>query len=511
MKHYILPTLIALIAFKANSQSLFNNWGAGIYMMPGSYMIVNNDSLYNHLGTIQNAGDLRVAGDIFNDDTLTGGPGLATGLYDIGGNWVNSGTVISYQDSVLLNGNALGSSGPAGTQYITGSSVTPFYNLILAGTPGSSKYQTIDASVSGILDLRDHELATQSNEMLVLNTNPSAITKYSGDSGYVSSITTGRLTRATNAVVPYFYPTGTPSDSVSSSYPFYYRPINMTPASAAANRYGVRLVDNTSADGFNVQDLDSVLCSVNPLYYHRLYHSTGSDPADITMYFDAATDGGWTDMAHWQTGSPWTYMGSPVYGSAYGFTSLQIRNWSNYSPFPFALASKKFTVNAGQDQIVNPGETVSLQVTVSTPSIASIEWTPDVYLNNNTIADPSSTPAQTTEYFVTVTNSSGCVVKDSVTLTVLPDLLLIPTAFSPNKDGRNDIFKPLNKNLKKIEFQVYDRWGQKIYETDVIGDGWDGTYKNVNQDIGVYVWQARYQLDGSSEMLSASGNVTLIR
>jgi gliding motility-associated-like protein len=145
-------------------------------------------------------------------------------------------------------------------------------------------------------------------------------------------------------------------------------------------------------------------------------------------------------------------------------------------------------------------------------NLSSIEWVPNLYLNDNTIADPTATATENINYVIVVTDKSGCVIKDSVKLTLLPDLLLIPTAFSPNNhDGVNDIFRPLNKNLNKIDFQVFDRWGQKLYETDVIGDGWDGTYKGRMQDLGVYVWQAQYQLTGQTKVLSASGNVTLVK
>ena len=71
--------------------------------------------------------------------------------------------------------------------------------------------------------------------------------------------------------------------------------------------------------------------------------------------------------------------------------------------------------------------------------------------------------------------------------------------------------KVLNPNLKTLVFRVYDRWGVLVYETDVIGDGWDGTYKNMKQDLGVYVWQAQYSLTGINETFTASGNVTLVR
>jgi gliding motility-associated-like protein len=115
------------------------------------------------------------------------------------------------------------------------------------------------------------------------------------------------------------------------------------------------------------------------------------------------------------------------------------------------------------------------------------------------VQDPKATPTETTEYTLTVTDKSGCVLRDSLKLTLLPDLLLIPTAFSPNTDGLNDIFRPLNKNLSKIAFQIYDRWGEKVYETDAVGEGWDGTYKGVKQPIGVYVWKAEYQITGSEQ------------
>lgn len=518
MKRFICFIAGNLIMLSAWSQtSLFYNNGASVYMMPGSYMIVNNDSLHNYLGLIQNAGDLRVAGDIYNDTTATlaGNPTGATGLYDIGGNWVNSGIVTSYQDSVMMDGDARGSSGPSGAQFITGRHVTAFHDLILAGTPNSVKTQTLNATVDGILDLRTNELATQNNEMLVLNTSPAAITKTSLTSpdGYVSSTGMGRLSRATATTSPYLYPVGIPSALVSATYPFYYRPLDMTPTSATPNIYGTRLVDNPTADTFDVLKFDDTLCSVNPLFYHRIYHTSGGNATAITMYFDPTSDGYWTDMAHWGVphAAEWNYMGTPTTGSNYGFSSIEIPNWSNFTKYPFALASKKFYVNAGPDQQVYADQTVSLNASISTVNINSIVWSPDTFLNNNTIADPTATATQNIEYIVTVTDKSGCVIRDSVKLILLPSGLLIPTAFSPNDDGHNDLFRPLNKNLNKLVFQVFDRWGQKIYETDVVGDGWDGTYKGRKQDLGVYVWQAQYQLSGQTKTFSESGNVTLVR
>ncbi len=506
---FLLTGIVTLSLWAQPTTSLFNNMGASVYMMPGSYMIVNNDSLFNHFGKIQNGGDLRVAGDIFNTDTLMGSPATATGLYDIGGNWINSGKVFSYQDSVMLNGDARGSSGAGGNQFIRGTSVTPFHHLILAGTSGSVKTQDINATVDGILALRDHELATQQYEMLVLNTSPSAITKGSGANGYVSSLGLGRLSRQTNSTVPYFYPTGTPSSI--TGLPFYYRPVDMSPVSSTQNIYGIRLVQNPTADSYDVAKFDDTLCSVNPHFYHRMYHTEGTDAVGIKMYFDKTADGGWTEMAHWRNNNIWNYMGRPNYGSGYGFSSVQIPSWSDFSTHPFALASKKISVNAGPDQSVTLGQSVALNPTISIIDIANVQWSPPLYLDYDNITNPHSTPTENTLYTITVINSVGCVAHDSIRIFVIPDVFLIPTAFSPNNDGVNDLFRPLSKNLEKLRFQVYNRWGDKIYETDVIGDGWDGTYKGVKQDLGVYIWKAEYVLSGIEKTQTASGNVTLIK
>jgi gliding motility-associated-like protein len=505
MKHRFSFAVALLLSMTAWSQtSLFNNQGADIYMMPGSYMIVNNDSLFNYSGTIQNGGDLRVAGDIFNNGTLTGSPTTATGLYDIGGNWYNSGTVTSYQDSVSLNG---------GAQQIAGSAITPFYNLILAGTPSSVKLQQLDATVSGILDLRDHELATQQYVMTVLNTNTGAITEAAGGSGFVSSLGTGNLARATNSTSAYYYPTGTPSSI--TAYPSYFRPVNMTPAATSPDVYGVRLAQEPTADSFDVGYMDDSLCRVNPLYYHRMYHTQGADAVAIQMFFDPNDDGDWTDMAHWGTngGNLWNYMGPSAAGSGYGFSSLQVSGWTDFSPHAFALAAKKFTVDAGQGQEVTEGVSVPLNATVSisSSSIDSIVWTPSANLSNDNTLDPTATPASTTTYTVKVTNTLHCSATDTITISVLPNGLLVPTAFTPNGDTRNDVLKPLNKNLEDIVFRVYNRWGEKIYETFDIGQGWDGTFKGQPQDLGVYVWMAEYKLTGMTSMTSVSGNVTLIK
>jgi gliding motility-associated-like protein len=89
--------------------------------------------------------------------------------------------------------------------------------------------------------------------------------------------------------------------------------------------------------------------------------------------------------------------------------------------------------------------------------------------------------------------------------------LLVPTAFSPNGDGVNERFRALNQNIDRYNLQVYNRWGEKVFETNVPGDGWDGVFKGVQQELGVYVWTCQYQLKGQTKLNLVKGNVTLMR
>ena len=94
-------------------------------------------------------------------------------------------------------------------------------------------------------------------------------------------------------------------------------------------------------------------------------------------------------------------------------------------------------------------------------------WTPGTWLNFTNIADPVSLPQDNIEYVVRVSNRVGCFDTDTINVKlfkVKPDLY-VPTAFSPNKDGTNDILRPLALGLKSVDaFRVYNRWGQLLFK-----------------------------------------------
>lgn len=500
MKKSILFYGVFLASSNLFSQALVVNRGADVFIKPGGFVIVKTNSIHNQTGQIENAGEFVIEGDVLNDANLLGGSTTPTGFYRVQGDWINNANVVSNQDTVELFGN---------NQLITGSQPTAFHNLILSGNTTAVKTQTIDASVSGFLNLNDVELATGNNNMTVLNTANNAIrgSLLSPDYGFVSSLNNGKLIRATDNSNPYFYPLGTPS---STGAPFYFRPIDMIPANAAPNQYGVRLAKDPTAEGFDVNSLDNLLCRVNPLYYHRINHPLGTSPSAIRFYFDAANDNRWTDVGHWET-SRWNYTSTATASTLAGFNALQINNWNDFDPQPFALASRKFTVDAGPDRTINRGQTTALTPTISTSAIANINWSPAAGLDFTAIRNPNASPEQTTTYTIAVTDDLGCEVIDSVVVNLRDNEILIPNAFSPNDDGQNDVFRVLNNNIDEFTMIIYNRWGEKVFETTDISEGWDGTFRDVPQDIGVYVWNLVYKHQGDNKRKTMSGNVTLVR
>lgn len=174
-----------------------------------------------------------------------------------------------------------------------------------------------------------------------------------------------------------------------------------------------------------------------------------------------------------------------------------------------AVDLEVFTINVSPDQTIMVGE--SVQLFANGPGI-TYEWSPTTGLNNPATANPLASPLEDMVYTVTATDAAGCKSVDSVKVTVLqPDDFYVPTAFTPNSDGRNDNIKPFfpaKYNLKA--FSIYTRWGQQIFSTSERARGWDGKLNGIPQNTGVYVWQIR-AVDRSGVTIERKGTFVLIR
>ena len=431
MKKIYASLFVSLFVTSAYTQALFNNNGADIYVKDGGFVIVKTNSLYNNqvggAGVIDNSGTIVVEGNITNDGAIN-----ATGdTIRLTGDWINNNSYTGNNSWVDIYG---------ANQLITGSAITTFNNLNLGG--GSVvKRQTVYAITTGELKLNDAELATDVNSMTVQNTNTNAITR---NTGFVSSIDPGTLERWTSSSAPYLFPVGSPS---YNNPPSIFRPVEFSTVLSTAYNLGATVVKgNATTDGYDLNKMDDQLCLVNPHFYHQFHKATNAGAVNVKMFFDPASDGDWTDQAQWGTFGKWYYLGAPTAGSGLGFSTVSVANVTDFAPGQFALARKKFTVDAGADVNLTLGQSATLNPTISAATVSSYAWTPAIDLTCNNCQSPDAAPTVTTQYLITVIDDAGCIVSDSLVIKISNPELLIPTAFSPNGDGVNDAFKALNKN-----------------------------------------------------------------
>jgi gliding motility-associated-like protein len=167
------------------------------------------------------------------------------------------------------------------------------------------------------------------------------------------------------------------------------------------------------------------------------------------------------------------------------------------------------------------GDSYQIDATVNLPAsdIASITWTPSTGLDCATCLNPLATPLTTTEYELLVVSNVGCEARERLLLTVdKTRKIYVPNIFSPNDDGRNDVFTVFASQVRveKVKsLQVFSRWGEAIFELRDFepGDlvtGWDGTFKGEKLNPAVFVWQAVVLfVDGKEEVFT--GDVLLQR
>lgn len=160
-----------------------------------------------------------------------------------------------------------------------------------------------------------------------------------------------------------------------------------------------------------------------------------------------------------------------------------------------------------------PGDIVNLN---AIPQYAGYgyTWSPASYLSCGACPNPGAFPDQTTTFYLTVTDDLGCASTDSVTLRLrdrcVEEFIVVPNGFSPNGDGVNDVLYV--RGIPNIEtFAVYNRWGEQLFQTNNILDGWDGTLNGKPVEPGVYVWfvVAPCPIDGST--FKKTGNVTVVK
>ncbi|MDB5190968.1 MAG: domain containing protein [Segetibacter sp.] len=165
-------------------------------------------------------------------------------------------------------------------------------------------------------------------------------------------------------------------------------------------------------------------------------------------------------------------------------------------------------VDAGTNLYINEGTLTNLYPVVNDTTLRFL-WTPATYLNNDTLLRPTLiNPMFTQTYKLTATGEGGCTASDTVRVTILKKLN-VPNAFSPNGDGINDTWNIQNlSDYPGSVLELFNRYGQRVYQTYNFSKPWDGTLNGTTLPVGVYYYIIDLKQPGATKMV---GSVTLLR
>lgn len=325
-------------------------------------------------------------------------------------------------------------------------------------TVGGGNYSVIARDANGC-DTTLLVVVTEANNTIILTVSSSDPTCLGGTDGWVGvDVAGGTPPNITS------WSTGASTDTV----------LNL-----GAGTYSLTVTDQTNCSAFaQVTLTDPAPTSV----------SLGPD-VDLCFGESVNLDAGLAGSYIWSTGDTTQSIIADTSGT-YGVT-ITNAGGCNASDDIVVSVTPPFTVDAGEDTTIIQYESVlELNATVTGSAGGSYLWTPSDYLACDDCATTILSPDSTTTYVLTYTDVLGCVASDSVTITVLPGeyFAIVPNAFSPNADGANDILYVYYKGVRRLVFRIHNRWGEKVFETDDMTQGWDGTFKGVKAQDGVYVW-----------------------
>lgn len=158
----------------------------------------------------------------------------------------------------------------------------------------------------------------------------------------------------------------------------------------------------------------------------------------------------------------------------------------------------------GNDQGICENMSILLKANIPNDNDLSYTWQDGISSFSYTATTPGT-------YTLTVANVCGST-SDTISLTKGVCNLYVPSAFTPNKDGLNDIFKAeYGENITDFQLQVFNKWGEIVFVSRDINKGWDGSYQNITQPIGVYVWIINFKTITKPDQQIMKGYLSLIR
>lgn len=287
-------------------------------------------------------------------------------------------------------------------------------------------------------------------------------------------------------------------------YTYNWSPSGGTASSATGLGAGTYTVTVTGSDGCTQTQ---TIALTSPT---AILSTTSSTPDDCNSSNGSAAisvSGGTPGyVLAWSTGSS----NDTITGLSAGSYTCTVTDANGCTTSTTVLVgtSGSVTANAGVDVTILQGQTTPLTGTGG----ITWTWTPAGSLDCSNCQNPNATPSVTTTYILTVTDSLGCT--DTDTVVVFVDIecgdLFLPTAFSPNGDGENDEYCVRSNCIKTLQFEIYNRWGEKVFGTSDPDICWDGTWREKPCEAAVFTYFIRGEMiDGTP--IEGQGNITLVK
>ncbi|MEZ4936876.1 MAG: gliding motility-associated C-terminal domain-containing protein [Crocinitomicaceae bacterium] len=168
----------------------------------------------------------------------------------------------------------------------------------------------------------------------------------------------------------------------------------------------------------------------------------------------------------------------------------------------------------------NPPSVYDFELTLIDASINAVDYLwvigglDSIYAENTTLPTSRFPIDSSIQVCLYVTSVDGCTAEICDSILIKDQLgIFVPNAFIPDGDGLNDVFMPYMNNINPniYEFMIFNRWGEMVYQSKTLGEGWDGTYKGKKSPDGVYVWKIRYAIKGEVVINELYGHVTLLK
>ena len=293
---------------------------------------------------------------------------------------------------------------------------------------------------------------------------------------------------------------------------------NPSHAYSTPGTYSVTLISNNTTNCPDTITIPVTIANFNPVTINALQTICQNGQAQLSATGGIAYS--WVPAATLSSSTISNPVATPAVTTTYSVTITTVNSNNDTCSSVLSttvnvtsLAASQLITAANPDTIPKGGSS-NLSSSLSAPF--TINWTPPASLNNPNSFNPVATPAHTTTYTAMVSDANGCTyLLDGVTVYVIANTcdeatVFVPNTFTPNNDGKNDVLYVRSSVVQELYFAIYNRWGQMVFETNDISKGWDGVYKDMKADPGVFGYYLKVKCNNGDESFR-KGNITLIR